>query len=205
MTSTEKWHRQATIWFLCRPTFLGLRAAFLLTYALAVLLWADQWLPLTLGFFAGYNLGHGLFCLRHTLAGKESLSAVRGLIWRSSADIAFGASALLGLVTGAEMASLLLMASLWLIGAGVLEFRWLMQNHRQWERFFVTALAIYLPFAYLLQVLFVLGRDESGPQLFSVNAAAIAVAAAAALGALARMDLPRHRRAVVRYKVVTQS
>jgi hypothetical protein len=100
------------------------------------------------------------------------------------------------------------MASLWLIGASVLEFRWLMQNHGQWERFFVTALAIYLPFAYLLQVLFVLGRDESGPQLFSVNAAAIAAAAAAAaaaLGVLARIDLPSHRRAVVRHKAVTQS
>jgi len=194
MQSTEKWHERATAWFLCRPTFLGIRIPVFLTYALSVLSWPDHWPTLTLAFFAAYNLGHGLFCLHRSLDGGAPLAAARGLIWRASADIALGACVFIGLLTGAAVAGLLLIAGLWLIGAVILEFRWLMHNHPHWERFFVTALATYLPFAYLLQVLFVLGRGAADAQLFSINAVAIALAAAASLAVLARVDLPTLRR-----------
>lgn len=207
MPSKEKWFDQATTWLLCHPRFLGIRAAIFLAYALAVVLFAHQWLVLTLGFFAAYNLGHGIFCLWHNLRGAASISALRGLIWRSCADIAVGASVLIGLFSGAAMSALMLVAGMWFVGAAILEFRWLMHNHRNWEHFLVGALAIYLPFAYLLQILFVLGRGSSSVDLFSVNAMAIALAAAAALAVLAATNLParRQRRPAVRYRLVTQA
>ncbi|MBU2803474.1 hypothetical protein HFV02_14715 [Acidithiobacillus caldus] len=207
MRSNEKWFDQATTWLLCHPRFLGIRAAIFLAYALAVVLFAHQWLVLTLGFFAAYNLGHGIFCLWHNLRGAASISALRGLIWRSCADIAVGASVLVGLFSGAAMSALMLVAGMWFVGAAILEFRWLMHNHRNWEHFFVSALALYLPFAYLLQILFVLGRGSSSVDLFSVNAVAIALAAAAALAVLAATNLParRQRRPAVRYRLVTQA
>lgn len=94
MRSNEKWFDQATTWLLCHPRFLGIRAAIFLAYALAVVLFAHQWLVLTLGFFAAYNLGHGIFCLWHDLRGAASTSALLSV---NAMAIALAAAALAAL------------------------------------------------------------------------------------------------------------
>ena len=95
MPSKEKWFDQATTWLLCRPRFLGIRAVIFLAYALAVVLFADHWLVLTLGFFAAYNLGHGIFCLWHDLRGAASTSALLSVNAMAIALTAAGALAIL--------------------------------------------------------------------------------------------------------------
>jgi hypothetical protein len=190
--SIAKAIRADTHWLekeLCHPKVLGLRSAYVILYAISLGIWQNFWLTVTLLFFSFYTLAHGAYCFYRTLPEQEG-APVRslGLVRRSAVDLAIGFSVAIGLAAQGNQQLLLLLGALWLAASVIFEFRWLMQNHRAWEKFFFLSLAIYLPLAYVLQFTFVLGRKLEIVGLVSVNLIILALAGAAALAILAGLS-----------------
>ncbi|WP_312261043.1 hypothetical protein [Candidatus Igneacidithiobacillus taiwanensis] len=190
--SIAKTIRTDTHWLgkeLCHPKVLGLRATYILLYAISLGIWQNSWVTITLLFFSFYTLAHGAYCFYRTLPKQEGSPARSlGLVRRSAIDLAVGSSVAIGLVVQGNQDLLLLLSASWLAASVIFEFRWLVQNHRAWEKFFFLSLAIYLPLAYVLQFTFVLGRKLEIAGLVSVNLMILAVAGAAALAILAGLS-----------------
>ncbi|MBU2754296.1 hypothetical protein HFU84_05715 [Acidithiobacillus sp. CV18-2] len=179
---------------LCHPKALGIRAAFFILYAVCIGVWPSLWLTFTLAFFSAYTLAHGIYCFSVLPKLQGSLTESPGLARRSAIDVAIGSSIAVGLLAQGNAHVLLLIATLWFLASVLIEFRWLMQHHHAWEKFFFLSLGLYLPIAYVLQMLFVLGRETNIVEVVSINLLILACVGAAALTVLALLGSPKARR-----------
>ncbi|MCE5361119.1 MAG: hypothetical protein JJ714_09115 [Acidithiobacillus sp.] len=113
--SIAKTIRTDTHWLgkeLCHPKVLGLRATYILLYAISLGIWQNSWVTITLLFFSFYTLAHGAYCFYRTLPKQEGSPARSlGLVRRSAIDLAVGSSVAIGLVVQGNQDLLLLAGS----------------------------------------------------------------------------------------------